>query len=341
MELRINNQRFEYFEAININLRYDSVASIFSFDAWFNPDLQNHRELFHPLQYKKVIIEHEGEILMTGTLLNNSFRSSSEPKTTTFSGYSLPGILEDCEIPTSLYPLEVSGLSLKTIAEKLVKKFGLELKVDASVLGRASQAYPITAAEHTQTVKSFLAELASQKNIVLSHDADGRLLLTEAKTDLKPIYTFQSGTKGIDYELNVNGQSLHSIITVIRQASVDDENGTESSIKNHFVPLFRPKTVRQSAGKNNDAQLGVRNYLADELRNIQLVININSWKLNDKIIRPNQVIAITNEQLFLTKETKWFIEAVELKGNAENQTAKLTCVLPEVYNNQAIKNIFS
>ena len=58
------------------------------------------------------------------------------------------------------------------------------------------------------------------------------------------------------------------------------------------------------------------------------------------IIKPNNIITVQDPELYLFESSKWFIEAVTLTGDEKGNTAVLTCVLPQVYDNSKVVNIF-
>jgi len=345
MIIKIKNKRYDFFNTVNINLRYDSVGSTFSFNAYFNPDNKDHRELFHVGHYHPITIEHMDELLISGIFLSETFRDSAKKLSTPFGGYSLPGVLEDCQIPTSIYPLESNGLSLREIAQKLVRPFKLQIVIDSSVRSRMNQVYDKTTANETQTISSYLSELASERNIILSHTPKGELLFTQANTTKKPIMDFNLPEGGsipeTKMQLSFNGQRMHSIITVVKQADLDGGNAGQSSVKNPFVPFtFRPKVIVQNSGDDNNTLEVAKNALASELKNVKLTVTVDRWDIDGKTITPNNLISVIAPDLYLYSKTNWFIESVNLLGDNKKETAVLNCVLPEVFNGKTPIYIF-
>lgn len=342
MIIRVKNRKYDFFNGVIVNLKYDSIASTFSFNAYFNPDNNDQRELLHVAHYHIAKIEHEGEILITGPILSNAFRTSKKKELTGIAGYSLPGVLEDCNVPISLYPLQSDGLSLREITQKLIAPFNLKMVIDSSVNSLMNKVYNNSTADEKQTIKQYLAELASQRNIILSHTADGELLFTKAQTNKKPIIEIeQDGQPFEKMELAFNGRGMHSTITVQKQADSDGGSAGQSDITNPFVPFtFRPKVISQSSGDDNDTGQAARNALSVELKNLKLTVLLDKWTIDNKIIRPNNIISVINPEIYLYTKTNWFIESVTLTGDNKRQTATLQCVLPSVYDQSTPINIF-
>ena len=338
---RIRNTKVDFFNNVNVELRYDSVASAFSFGFYFDPNDQTLVDLACIGHYHLCTVEHNDELLLSGYLISETFRSSSQREISSFGGYSLPGVLEDCEIPTSLYPLQSDGLTLRQIANKLISPFGLKLVVDSSVASLVDSVYDTSTANESQSIKSYLSELASQKNVILSHTPKGELLFTKAKTKQTPLFFFDGSVSTVSMSLSFNGQAMHSSITVMKQASIDGGNAGESTVSNPFVPfVFRPKVKIQNSGDDNDSGEAARNMLSQELKNIKLTINLDRWEIDGKLIKPNSIIAVKNPEIYLFQKSNWFIESVRFIGDEKQRTATLTCVLPSVYDGSTPSYIF-
>jgi prophage tail gpP-like protein len=338
MILKVGNKKIEKFNSIDITLKYDSVASTFAFSFYFDTTKSN------PIApYKRCIIEDDGETLITGTILSSVYQDGSVKVLTTISGYSLPGVLEDCEIPTSLYPLQSDGKTLKEITEALIKPFGFGLVIDqgknfTEIIDKSNEVIPTSTAEAGQSIKSYLASIASQKNIIIGHTNGGSLRFTRAFASGKSKYSFASGQPNLSISVVFSGQPMHSEITVIKQADIDGGNAGEATVKNPYVSTYRPKVIVQTSGSDINSLQAAKNALADELKNIKVVISIGGltdWKYSGNKIRPNTLIDVLAPECNIKTKTQFFVEEVQLIETAENgQTAVLSCVVPEVHNGQ-------
>lgn len=341
MILKIKGQKIDFFNEFEMSMKYDAIASTFSCLFYFDPANGKISELAHVGHYHKMTVEHNDETLITGYILSQSFNDGPVKTLASLGGYSLSGVLEDCEIPTSLYPLQSDGLSLREIAQKLIAPFGLSMVIDSSVSSKMDEVYDTSTANVSQTVKGYLCELASQKNIIVGHTSGGALLFTKASTGKKPILHLERGIPGTKMSLSFNGQGMHSSITVVKEPGEDGGNAGESTVNNPFVPfVFRPRVKTQNSGDDIDTEQSAKNALAEELKNIKLTITTDRWEIDSKVIKPNNIITVTNPEIFLYDKTKWFIESVNLKGDNISTTATLTCVLPSVYDGSDPHNFF-
>src|SRR6478736_4627146 len=110
---RFRNRVVSFFVEATVNRRFDSIGSTFSVKYFFDPNNHEHKEFSCIGHYRTCTLEQDGELLFTGIILSIEFVSSKVAELTTVSGYSLPGFLEDCEIPTEVYPLQSDLLSLR------------------------------------------------------------------------------------------------------------------------------------------------------------------------------------------------------------------------------------
>jgi len=342
LSLKISGKRFDFFDKFDVSLIYNSFASTFSFEGLIVNDEQ--KALFKPLSFHDVQVLFGDDIFLTGTGLNTSMSIENSQSLGGISGYSKPGVLEDCEIPVSSYPLQSDGLSLKQITEKLLKPFGLKLIIDGSVSTEANKVYQKSTAEQSQKIKDYLTELAKQRNIVITHDFEGNLVFTRLNVNIPSVATYVEGMPTTKISLSVNGQGFHSDISVQKQATIEVDSPGEQNIKNSLISKFRPTVKKQTSGDNNDTESSAEMIRASELRNITLTIETDRWKWTDgkkvNIIKPNMIIDVLSPSNFINKKTRFFVERVDYKGDNSGSSAVLSCVLPECYTGKQPKNLF-
>jgi prophage tail gpP-like protein len=353
---RIQTRTVEFWNEFNLSLRFDSVASAFSFRGVFNPNNPDHKEMFCVGHDHVAMVEYEGKRMITGYVVSHGFTDGPQKDVATFGGYSTPGFLEDCNIAppqdgTLIFPsddeeiddsgswLQMDGMTLREIAAKLIKPFGLQMVVHDSVATEMDAAYEKATAEPGETVKAFLTKLAAQKNVIITHNEWGHLVFTRTQTKRIPILNFDSEKRNIipfdKMDLGFNGQAMHSHIFVVKQPDDEDGNAGQSMIRNPYVPfVYRPRVIVQSAGDDIDTELAAKNALADELRGMKLVITTDRWDYGNGLILPNNLITVKNPEVYLYDRSTWFIEQVDFVGNPEKLTTTITCCLPEVYSGE-------
>ncbi len=337
MKVRINGKNIFFFTEGAINLKLDSIASDFSFKVRFNPENDDHKELFKPLQYHKVeIFNSKDKLIFTGTILNHSFESNSVKNLLTLSGYSLSGILEDVTISTSEYPLESTNRSLKDIASRLCGFYGIGLIIDSSVTNKVGAIYKKTTASPTDTVKGYLSKLTSQRDIILSHDAKGNVVLFKPNDNMKPLYFFNKENT-LSMSASYNGQALHSHISCVRQPSGENAGvSTVDTINNPLIAKYRPTTKVLSSGEDTDTKNAANNELASELKAISIKIELQG--LFDDI-STGDIVNCHNHELYSFAYSRYMVSEVSLNFNEKQDTTSLSLVLPETYTGKQPKNI--
>ncbi|HMI03735.1 MAG TPA: hypothetical protein VK541_14725 [Pedobacter sp.] len=347
MKVKINGSEYLYFNDFTMSSNLDSVASTFAFTLKYDPKNLALKELVRPLSFHKVefINEETGELQLTGIILSHTFNSRSTPELVQLSGYSLAGELEDCSIPYSSYPLESLNRTLKEIATRLLQLFNLKLVISVNVKKECDQIYTKSVATPSGSIKEYLAKLAAQRNVVVSHDPAGNVLFfrPDTKVASKGLYD-QHNT--LNMGLDVNGQGMHSDLTSIRQPSkksdsdFDDENegvtGVDS-IKNPLVKRFRPFVEVLSSGTETDTVKGVKNTLAAELKNIKVGFELSKWDN----INIGDVLEVQNEELFISWPVRMIIVSLSKIEDSQKKSMVVTLVLPETFTGEQPKNIFS
>lgn len=337
MIIKINGRNVDFFTKVSIQLKLDSIASVFQFQARFNPENDDHKELFKPLQYHKVEIFNDNKVLIfTGTILNHAFESDSGTNLVSISGYSLSGILEDCTIPVEQYPLQSDNRNLKDIAQRLCGFFNIGLVIDSSVENEVVRIYKKTTASPTDTIKGYLSKLTSQRNILLSHDAKGRVVMFKPNDKQNPKYYFNKENT-LKMSSSFNGQNLHSKINVVRQPSGENAGvSTVDSVVNPLIGKNRPTTKVLSSGEDTDTKKAADNELASELESIQVKVELN-YLLED--IKPGDIVNIHNHEIYSFAYSRYMVKDVTYSYDVNADKTELNLVLPETYTGNIPKPI--
>ncbi len=362
MKIIIDGKECKFFTSGTVSLKLDSIASTFEFSCRFSANNTDHQQMLKPLQYKDVLIYNSDDTLIfTGTLLNHRFVSDKGRNLVIVSGYSKCGILEDVTIPISEYPLESNGKSFIEIARRLCGIFGINVVVSnqaknisettvvtnqndineasdfESIKARSKVIFGRTSAEPTETVKSYLSKLAGQKNIILSHNEKGEVLIFQPSYNQKPKYFFTKGNS-LTMEAEFNGQALHSQINVVRQPSDENEGATTAdTATNNLVAKYRPTTKILSSGEDLDTQNSARNEIASELKDA-ITIKVGLQGTFDKIY-PGEIVNIHNHYIYSYAYNRFMVQQIDLKFDEKSDTTDLSLVVPETFNGGYIRNI--
>jgi prophage tail gpP-like protein len=338
MKIKIENKFFNHFSNLTLKFNLDTFASVFSFDARFDPFNVEHQKIFKPLTYPKIeIFSNDMDLLLTGNIVNNDFTSTKTPQLVSFSGYTKSGILEDVTIPDSVYPLEKNNQSLSEISSQLLKPFEIGQLIERNVSNEMNLVYEKAVAQPTQSVASFLTQLASQRNIVIGHTKKGDVYYFKAFIGSKPVKSYDESNL-LSSKMAINGRAFHSDITVRRQPS--DENvgvSTVDGVKNPNVEQIRSVCKVLSSGDDTSTIEAAQNVLAAELRGIQLGLELPKI---DTSILCGQIIEFINPELFIYKKQKFVINEIIYKEDSEADTMTVNCLTPEAFTGGIPTNIF-
>ena len=363
MKIVINGKEVNYFNTGSITLKLDSIASTFEFSALFQPQKKEFQELFKPLQYLECLIYNsKDKLIFTGTILNHRFKSDKGRNLVIISGYSKSGILEDVCVPPNQYPLQSDKKSLIDIATRLCGIYGINVKVTnqsksitettlqskpdpkiirpkselAILKAKSEVVFGRTSAGPTETIKDYLAKLATQKNIVLSHNEFGEVILFQPDYDQLPNYFFTKGNT-LEMQIDYNGQALHSEINIVSQPS--DENvgvSTFDKAINNLISKYRPTTKILSSGEDYQIKDAAKNELASELNAITLTVKLQG--LFDEIY-PGEIVNVHNHYLYCYAYNRFMVESITMNFDAKEDTTTLNLVLPETFTGGNIRNI--
>ena len=337
MKIKIDGKFYRFMDQLKINYKLDSIASVFSFKARFNPENELHRAIFRPLAFQLVkVYSDDDKLLFTGSVINTDLGSSSINELQSISGYSLAGVLEDCSIPYAAYPLEKLNVSLKDIVRDLLPYFDLNYSISSSAENDMNLIYEKTVADPSESVKGFICKLAAQRNILVSHDAYGNLIFLKPNTTAKSkLYLTEENTTSMS--LNVRGQAFHSEISVIRQPSKDNPTlSPVDTVKNGMVSKKRSMVRVLSSGTETDTEKAAENVLADELKNID--INVKLSRIEN--LKVGDIVEVHNHEIYLFYRARLVVTEIVISQTNNSESMSLKLALPETFTGKNPINIF-
>jgi len=338
--LEVGGTEFTKFNNFSVDIEYDTLTSSFEVEVWFDPENEDHKNLFAPGAYSSALVKWKGEVLITGIILSPEFNDEAAPGLVTLSGYSKTGILEDCPIPPDAYPLQNNRKTIAEICSDLAGLFDIGVVIDISVKDKAEKEIEKSAEDPTNTIGDYIADICGQNRIILSHTSQGDIYLTSSEPSTVPVFNLEDGPPAETWSLSFDGQSMHSQITVQGQSDPKGGNKSEVTVKNPLVKLFRPTVIEQTSGDDTTVEEAANNALADELKNVSLKIDLDRWEVDGKLLKPNMPIMVKNPRLMIYDWARFIISEVSLNENESNRSASITCNLPEVYTKEEPVDIF-
>lgn len=329
--LKINSKVFEFWTSFQMTMNIGSPDT-FSYGAPFEPSNQSFRDAFRPLSFLPVEVEIDGALELTGTTLGVNPEDTPESNIVSVDGYSLSGVLNDCQISAADYPVEYSEQNLQQIAKIIGGPFGITVEF----ADQPGQPFEQVAAQVNQKAFAFLASLAQERGLLIGNNADGGMLFQKAAIDAAVSAVFRGGEPGVGtIILSTEAQKIFSSVTAHGATIVGLPPDSYTAI-NPRISANRPFVFKTDGSDSGDvkpdaeAKLG-RMYGAA----LSVSVDVVGWQdPGGKLWRPNTIVNLTAPEAMIYNETRFLVKSVSLRQTAESETANLTLVLPESYSSK-------
>ncbi len=324
--LLIDGVRFRFWDSVSITRSIDIMDTI-TFGTPFDPDAPGFKENFRPMSFKPVAVTVGGEPLFTGTMVGVDPSLQNNSKTLSVSGYSLPGVLNDCTMPSSSNPLEYNGLTLQEIATSAAGVFGLQVEFDAD----PGPAFERVAADPAQKVLKFLSGLAEQRNLVVTDTAGGALSFVQSVQPGNPVAILEQGEAPLlGVTPTFNPQSYYSHITGLTNTIVGIV-GPQFTVKNPLLTgVLRPLTYRPADTRDSEIRTSVETKMGRMFGNVaSYSAAVATWRdPSGALWEPNTTIRLTAPGAMIYNPYEFVIRSVQFDRSATSETAVLNLVLP-------------
>jgi prophage tail gpP-like protein len=326
VKIRINNERFRFFSGLRINRSIDNLDT-FDFVAPFDPSERSHIEAFEPFKYHVVDITIGSELIFTGTLMRSPTTLTTDSTTVNASCYSLPGVLSDCPMPSSAYPLEIRKQNLEQITRTMIEPFGLGTIFEAD----PGPVFDKVSPRPTERVLPFLGELAHQRGLIISNTPQGNLLFWQSVQTGNPVATLkQSDTPMINVVPSFNTQQYYSDVTAIKPRKPGSKGSKFSVLNTHIGPVIRPYTFQVRDAQKADPKIAAQAKIGRMFGNaVQYRVNLDTWRdPSGNLWAPNTTISLEAPDSQIYDPYEFLIRSVSFNKNPRAETATLILTLP-------------
>ena len=333
----INNNRFRFWDSVRITRSIDTMDTI-EFGAPFNVEIPGFKEAFRPFSYQSIIATVGGDPMFTGTMLTPVPVIENKRKVINVSGYSLPGVLNDCTAPASAYPLEFDGQGLQEIVKTLVAPFGIGVEF----VGDQGAIFDRVASEPGKKVLSFIIELAKQRNLIVASTPEGNLIIWNSDDTGVPVANFEQGNSPV---LSVtpffNPQDYYSHVTGIEPVVVGLA-GSQFTVKNSRLPgVIRPHTFNAPDTIDSTVKSAVEAKTGRMFGNmVSYSVRVDTWRdPAGNLWEPNKTINLLAPDAMIYNNYKFIIRSIEFETDSKTQTATLNVVLPGSFSGEIPDNL--
>jgi prophage tail gpP-like protein len=324
--LSVGGDRFRFWDSVTVSLSMDALDAI-EFSAPFEVNNAEFREVFRPLSFQDLAVTVGGRLLFTGTMLTPKPATNPESRTVSVTGYSKPGVLNDCTLPASAFPLEFNGQGLSEIAATVCQPFGLSVKFAAD----QGAVFERVAVEPGAKVLQFLAGLARQRNLVISSTFAGALLFQQSVSPGRPVARLQEGVSPLtSVTPQYKEQEYYSHVTGILPATLGI-GGTQFTVANSRLSgVIRPFTFTADDTLGADAKSAVEAKTGRMFASVvSYSISVAGWRdPQGDLWVPNRTIKLLAPGAMIYNEYEFVIRSVRLIKTGDSESATMTLVLP-------------
>jgi prophage tail gpP-like protein len=325
----IDGKRFRFWTAVRITRAIDTMDTI-ELSAPLDVDAPDFRDTFRPFSYKPLTVTVGGDPLFTGTMVAVSPTLVPDGKTVAVSGYALPGVLNDCTPPASAFPLEFNDQGLKEIAATIAAPFGLKVELAAG----QGAVFERVAAEPGKKALTFLADLAKQRNLVISSTPRGAVLFSQSVDAGSPVGKLQQGQSPvISVTPFFSPQEYYSHITGVEPVIVG-LSGSQFTVKNpRLLGVTRPLTFNAPDTVDADVKTAVEAKAGRMYGNMAAYsVRVSTWRdPSGKLWTPNTTVILQAKDAMIYSEYEFVIRSIEFVRERAEEFATLDLVVPGAF----------
>jgi prophage tail gpP-like protein len=286
-----------------------------------NPELDKR---VAPYQFPPAKAYIGGELVVSGYLYNVGSSISERGITKNLAGFSRTADLIDSNLRP---PYEENEVTLRQRIRKLVQPHGIKAVFEADTGG----AFDRVTASETDTILNHLQKLAVERGVLISSTPDGNLLITEADTKSPPVASLEEGQPPVrNFDAEFVGRKRFNVYRAIASTPFGSNEGFA---KDKNVPRSRFKTFRVQDSLAGELDLAARwernKTLVDALT---IPLPVVGWlDPNGKRWRPNTKVTVKSPSIHVPNGFDFLIRSVEFSEQADEKTAMLNIVPPQVY----------
>lgn len=330
ISILIDNNKFSFFTDYSMTFNIDTFDT-FSFSAPFDDSIEIYRDVFRPMSFKPAYIYYSGDLIFTGTLLAPEPSVNPDAKTISISGYSKPGILNDCNMPITSFPLEFNNQTIKQIADIICKPYGIQNRFLVS----PGNPFEKISFEIEKKIFSFLSDLANQRGMLITNDKMGKLVFWLSELG-NPIGNFKEGELPfISCSPSFDYQNFFSHITGVTTTKEDKNSESYTYTNNYLIKQGTMRSYNFTAEDMKDSEikstvLSKAGYMFGNSVTYNLLI-YGHKNAKGELFQKNNSITLQSPGAMIYRDTEFLIKSFTMKRTNEGDTTEFTLVLPGAY----------
>ena len=329
----IDRKEFKYFSNVEFFMSFDSFDSV-SITAPFDPDNKEFRETFIPFSYASVDLYIGNTLMFSGTQMGLTPQISPDSKVVILEAYAKCAVINDSNMPISSYPIELRGLKLDRIAAEVCKPFPFTVTKDTDI----GATFETVAIKHSDKIYSFLVQLCKQRDLILSNDSNGDLLITKAVNSTSVASLRDDSSPVISVSPTHNDQEYFSDYTAVMPVIIGLPVASYTAKNKRLSNILRVNNFTANDAKNGDEKTVAESRRSRGLAN-SISYQVELATIRDSsgdLFKPNTYVDLYAPTAMIYTETTFFIRSVDTILEGDKKTCRLDLVLPESYNGNEV-----
>jgi len=327
----LDGQKFTGFTAYTLTLSYDSFDT-FSFSAPHDPEIKELREVITPFAFKPCEVYYNDVLMFKGTLLTPDPELTDTSSEITLQGYPLCGVLNDCMVPPTKYPLQCMGINMKGIADAACEPYSIPVIFD----GEVGPNFTEVSIEPTDKILDFLTRLAKQRNLLFTNNEKGQLVFFNPKTE-KAFVSFVEGKSPlISVKPKFSAQDFFSHITGFGKTDAEYPSLSYTFENKYLINkgIMRHQSLTIEDSENiSDLENAVKAHagrMFADCVNFELLCE-NHVNENGEVFQKGMNVCVSSPSAMILRETNFIARTIKLARTTEGKTSTLSLVLPGSY----------
>jgi prophage tail gpP-like protein len=327
----ISGEKFTGFTAYNLNLSYDSFDT-FSFSAPYDPSIKELRDVITPFAFNSCEVYYNDVLAFKGTLLTPDPELSDTSSEITLQGYPICGVINDCMVPPTKYPLQCYGITMKGIADAACEPYSIPVIFD----GEVGPEFTEVSIEPTDKILDFLSRLAKQRNLLITNNEKGQLVFFNPKPGKAAVSFVEGRSPLISIKPKFKAQDFYSHITGFGKTDAEYPSMSytfenkylinKGIMRHHSLTIEDSETI---SDLENSVKAHAGRMFADCV-SFELLCE-NHVNENNEVFYKGMGVCVFAPSAMIAKETTFIARDVKLSRTVEGKTATLNLVLPGSY----------
>ncbi|MCL2381357.1 MAG: LysM peptidoglycan-binding domain-containing protein [Treponema sp.] len=328
VSIKIDGKNFTGFTSYELTLSYDSFDT-FSFQAPYSNAMKELQTAITPFTFKPCEIYYDGALILRGNLLTPDPELTGVSGEITLQGYPVCGILNDCAVPPTNYPLQVMGINMRGIAEAACEPYNIPVIFDGDI----GPEFTEVSIEPTEKIMSFLTKLAKQRNLLFTNTPRGELLFFTPK-DKKAFVFFTEGTLPmLSLTSKFTAQEFYSHITGFSKTAAEYPSFSYTLENRYLINkgIMRHHSIIVDDAENlSDLQNAVEAYGGRMFADcVSYELECDTHHNNDGgRFQKGMTVCIHAPTAMITRETNFTARKITFTRTTEGKKSKINLVLP-------------